>query len=89
MAELAVLMLRLLLTPNRGRAMPTLDRSMPQRVVRCLHRATRQTWILKVSLGSYVDGQGIGNSKAVNGIRERKRYCHGRDLNGRCDLCFS
>ncbi|WP_202351470.1 hypothetical protein [Mesorhizobium sp. 113-1-2] len=88
MAELAVLMLRLLRHRTEV-AMPTLDRSMPQRVVRCLHRATRQTWILKVSLSSYVDGQGIGNSKAVNGIRERKRYCHGRDLNGRCDLCFS
>ncbi|ESX82683.1 hypothetical protein X747_32975 [Mesorhizobium sp. LNJC384A00] len=62
-------MLRVLQRPNRRRAMSPLDRSMPQWVVRCLQRITRQTWFL------YVNGQRIGNGKAVDGIRERKRHC--------------
>lgn len=68
-------MLRVLQRPNRRRAMSPLDRSMPQWVVRCLQRITRQTWFLKVTLSRYVNGQRIGNGKAVDGIRERKRHC--------------
>lgn len=66
-------MLRVLQRPNRRRAMSPL--AMPQWVVRCLQRITRQTWFLKVTLSRYVNGQRIGNGKAVDGIRERKRHC--------------